>query len=620
MKQQVNRLITSIQEDDRKLFLDTFDEIVYFDGITVENKVKIILKNLIQYGFLKKDDENKASDFLNKAMSGINESDLLSVVDYIHGKSDKLFTDGVSAVGVSNVISILNNELLTDSNLFSDLIKSGDGRVLRAADLKEAIGWVACYISTDSFDPETVSFYDNGKLNKRQTLKRLLVDINECSINGAKPFQVKLKHNEKMFKKIVSIYYEKRDGFYKKKADIPNYLNVIEDLINSGLVSPSLAIKTEKSKEERILIRDLVESLKNMSDQDVNKKIDDFSSFRFYPAGSGEVDVQLKNGNKIIGMSVTTDPTTHIEQNQFFRHFLKTMVVSSLREDGVPDKDLKNYEIDVMKKGKIIKKQLHLCSFFEILNYWRDKRGYRVGDRKIIDNDEMNQLIKDGKKYTNFIFYGEINPNINPKMMDEMASHLMLSYVLNLCSMGDVEIDIRDAFNFLDQIVVSKFNGVDNTRNHIMDGVKNAVFFLNESSENKDFFRKYSEGNIYKTEREVLMDSLTALADIVYYIYQSSENNINKFREKMSDFFINDAGLSRDSFNDFYIGLINNSISSDFKKKVLNIRRAESETSKSANNFKNKIEMLSMILNATFGSDINNPNLASVKKIGGYSC
>ena len=603
MKEYVEGLIEGIQTDNRDLVLSSFREISEFKNLDEEKKSKIVFNNLSKFGIVRKDDEEKITTLLEGNMSRVSEDDLIGLVDYIHGKKSDIFKEYRKAVGIDEHRENLEREIISDKDLFNSMLTRGNGAPLRAPDLKEAVGWVAGYINSDNFSEESVVFYGDGnEINKRQTLKNILKEINNLSMTSSMPFQVKLSKEDKMVLNCIKEMTEEVDGKRAKKKGV-FYTDVIGGLVDKGKIPPYARVKTEKSKTLRIKIKKIVENIDRMKDQKINEWIDSMTSFKFHPAGSGEVDVLLRDNNKILGMSITTDLGTEIEQNQFFRHYLKTAVISSFLKEGEDINQVKNKEIEVIRRGEKTQKRLSDASFFEILNYWRNKNGYSVGDRNTIDNNEIEQIVKDASKQCNFIFFGEINENIKPEMREEVASFLMLSYVSNLRGIGNVDMDIQAAFNFLDKVVDARFNGVDNKKPYIREGVKRAVDFLIETDEKNilpsredNRTRKYSEGNIYKTERENVMNGLSAFTDIVSFIYTRSKEQGTDFRGDLRKFLVEDNNVEEKTFNKFYKKIISGELKDSVEKKIRGIRKSESETSKAANILKDKLNLMGIIL------------------------
>lgn len=391
--------------------------------------------------------------------------------------------------------------------------------------IKEAIGWIAAYIETEDYEPSDILVFNEGELNKKQTLKKILNNINKKALKNPVPFKTR---------------------------------------------------------------------------QSFNEESDDFS-FQFNPARSGEIDVVLwsEKKQKIIAIDVTRDRSSEIEGNQFFRHYIKVLAESLLlknryreQKENIIDLCARNFfnstrfkeltNIETIKNKDFIsdniknmllttiKKEngepkLIANDFLKNLTIVRDyiKRFYKEDflSNKEITKNEMDLILKMGKKNIEFTFFGELLNNENAFLNELNASLNGLAYVVNFNKISNIKIGYENSFNFIEDINFQYNKKVDN---HLITKGIEYIHQIIISDENAfDIIAKgFSEGHCFGAERENLFKSFQS------FLYLLNETEVVK------------NVLKEDKYEKLLKFIINNDFQKLIEEKFEKINMAQAETSR----------------------------------------
>lgn len=514
----------------------------------------------------------------------LTEEELEPLVDFLNKSQAEILSEAQTKL----LTSIVSENILKDDKLFSEEFSN-----MKYSDLKEAIGWVAGVINTKDFDKSNIlSFDSENNLNKRQTLKNLLTVINQNSLTEKMPFKIKLKQEERIFSSVIKIFYDvTKNGLLSKNKTLSTG-EIVRALVQSKVIDPSY----NQIEENRKKIQSIVSEIKTTPKHIIEKKMNNILQSKFFPAGSGEVDVLLFDGSKVTGMSITTDHNTYIEQNQFFRHYLKTLIMAITIEKNKSQEEIKpiearrilnNFKIKIEKNSGVTEKKISECNFFELLKYYRKLKGYEHSSSYEITKQEMNDIISDGKKHANFIFFGEVDRNMPLELREDVASFLMFSYIKNLTAIGNTKIDILSAFDFLKESVVARFNDVDNSKDFFKNGIQRIVEFLTVYPDDSKYkidgklvniHEKYSERFCHKTDRENLINAVDTFISVIHEI---NKNNPKYFKQNLRKLLVDEFQVPAGQFYNLYEQIETGKLEFYTRSKINKIRKSESEHAKS---------------------------------------
>jgi hypothetical protein len=405
---------------------------------------------------------------INKFISKLNDSNF-SYDDFVNNSRD--FTDNIiNAVKNKDRKKALNLYTRDEEREMSKVIIKKEimnlktfeehfSKRLRKPELKEAIGWIAGFIDTKDYDYEGIVHFDNKTqaLNKRQTLKNLLNAINKQSITNTMPFETKLRDSNKK----------------------------------------------------------ILRNLKHNNPKEYEKKEAELTAFKFHAGKSGELDVALwsEKDQKVISMCVTCDPTTRIEQNQFFRHYVKTLLVACeiekhnklIGKNNLSKQEVRNFVSSAKIKSKDRDLKIMDLSFPICLEKLRehlalDNKNSKKPTPDFINFNEMKSIISKAKGKIDFIFYGEINNYADVELNRDLAGYNTLSYINNLGSYGRTKTQDFSSLAFMRSFETEYNDLGDYNGNNLQRGLNKIAEFITDEYDH-NAIKKLSEGQIYEDDR-----------------------------------------------------------------------------------------------------------------------
>tara|TARA_B100000700_G_scaffold267699_1_gene307753 strand:+ start:19136 stop:20935 length:1800 start_codon:yes stop_codon:yes gene_type:complete len=509
---------------------------------------KDFVKNFKKYIEENEKDSKLKSKLLNILSEKVKLVDLEALSPFLNKSSNYLFENAEKIVSKDDFKSIIEKEIIDDEELFYNYFSNN----VKKSQVKEAISWIIGYLKTGDYDQDKILHYDNEVLNKRQTMKNLLKEINKQSLTQREPFKVKLSTKEK---EIINIY----EILIKNKIKHEN----VDKIISKGYVK----------KEKENLLREA----KRLND----KSIINMVNFKFYPAGSGELDVCLwsKKNKKIIAMCATSDPSTKIEQNQFFRHFLKAELFSmQVKKNNLSNpREIKNL---LNKKNITVRneelKSLTELTFMETLIKYRKEKNNPQYYKKILSSSEMESILKDANKDLDFIFFGESSDVNNKELKEKFAGFNAVAYLNNLNQYGSVEPEkFTDIVKFLNSKSFSfKYNSVNNKLDFFRKGMCEIIDYINNSSIREANIYLH-EGTVYREERKNFLKAVKGFFEL---IKSTERHNPENFKNATIDFLINNLEIDGNTVKKFMKKLEDPNFIDNFKSKINNIKLSNSES------------------------------------------
>lgn len=523
----------------KKNFLNIFNYYKKRDKEFLNNFKNYIEKNTIE--------SDLKSKLINILAQRVTLDDLENLSEFLEKDSDFLFENAEKIVSKKEFKSIIEEEIINDEKVFYDYFSKG----IKKPQIKEAISWIIGYLKTGDYNPDNILHYDKNSLNKRQTMKNLLKEINKQSLTKREPFKVKLTEREK---ELINIY----EILIKNNLKNEN----INNIFKSGLF---------KRQQQN-----LIKEAKKLNDKDILNLV----SFRFFPAGSGELDVCLwsKEKEKVVAMCATSDPSTRIEQNQFFRHFIKANLFSlEIKKNNLSSpREIKNLlnKKDIKIKDKT--KSLTELSFMESLIKYRKQKNKDNHYEKIISSKEMDSILHDSEENVNFIFFGESTEFGNKKTKEYFAGLNAVAYLNNLNQYGSVEPEkFSDIVKFLNSKSFSfKYNSVNNKLDFFKKGICDILDYINNPSIRESNINLH-EGTVYREERKNFLKAVKGFFEL---IKSKQKHNPDNFKNATLDFLLNELQVDQKSVLSFFKKLEDPNFLEDFKKKVNNIKLSNSES------------------------------------------
>lgn len=448
-------------------------------------------------------------------------------------------------------------------------------------------------ISFDEFTKDTKDFADNilSAVKEQSMDKALNLYTREEERELSKDY---LRNN------ILTVdFFEKQFKGFKTKPILKEAIGWVAGFIETKDYNHIDIIKMNKNGtiDERLTLKNLLTEINKRS---ITKKhpfdTSQHDNFRFYPAKKGELDVALwsEKDQKVIAMSVTCDPTTRIEQNQFFRHYCAALIISKKieKERKIRNKDLTPLEVrNIVKAYKIpssesVEKNIwdesvvfknHLM---ELRRLFREEGILDVNKlENNIKKNEMNEILNSGKNLVKFYFYGEgCNYKLN-HVNKEMAGYNSLAYTSNLQEFGFFKTNIDLSFNFMREAIETRYNNViEGAESNFQVGLKNIINYITMTDE-KEIKEKntiLSEGHVYKYERENFFKSLSTILKIVKLKIDTHVNGLT-IEEKLTQFGINDLKLSEETSLLFAKTILKDNFKEELSNKILKIHTATSE-------------------------------------------
>ncbi len=402
-------------------------------------------------------------------------------------------------------------------------VKSQFNQNLEFWKVKEAVSWMVGFVENCDYNLTDLLIIENDKINKNATFKNLIGKINEASLTQNNPF------------------VQKGNNLY------------------------------------------------------------------FNDAKKGEVDVMLwdEKNKKVISMSATRDRGFKIEGNQFPRHYIKSLVLhdnimnyyNKLRMPLTSANVQKLVRNENFKKSQSVDKVLNikanpdvlaeihnLNEFAKNLTIVREriKSNLKINFHKNgtnITDKELSSVISYGENKVKFVFYGELLEN---KHMPTVQAGLnCLSYRDNFKRMGKFRMT-NNASNIFMRSISKRFNGISPSEKHIekygQDFIKSIIKNRDDKEDNISKIQYFSEGNVYREERECLFKSCSVLfknviteLDKTDNYLRNSESITNRTRIK----FLGEKAIERGIRFFFDKGINNNDVEEliEFFKKPEEINK-----------------------------------------------
>ena len=581
----INNLNKAIESGNRA---EIYSHIVDFiHNVDVDRQVDFIVNKF--------KDENKnvskedVEGFLEDAVIRINKKEVsedeiaMSLMGFIINKSsaDEVLSKALQVVDKSHeVVKGQLKELIAKKNVFYNFIVGEK----RKSVMKEVVGWFAGLVESESeeyLDKLTV-YGGDGKIHERKTLKNLLNAINKRSITPTVPFKANYSKFEKLEMDMINVYSRSLRDNVEMDA-----FSLIMNIPKSNLVKGTYSENFMIDNKEKII--NIAKSVVGLNLRELSNRGENLMKYSYIQAPSNQIDALSFNGDKVQGMSITSDPTTRIEQNQFFRHAFKSMIIGmeikKVHPDGCNNVSARNIARDLKLEVKIkggsdsYTKPIGDMSFGELVRYYFQQKGKKQQDFEKISGHEMDIIIEDVNNHADFVFYGESFSYARMPLKEELAGMVMLSYVNNLKNIGNISIDsYEDVFNFLKDCVSAKFNECENNKNYIKFGLDKAIDFIID----ENTIDKYNEGNCYKDGREVIYGSIKALMYIVDEKLEKT-NNIECFVQELNNFLM-DNGVDKEKRMLLTKKLIEGKIGIPLRSKCDKIKKGDSETGQELEN------------------------------------
>lgn len=399
--------------------------------------------------------------------------------------------------------------------------------------IKEAIGWIAAYAETEDYEPENILQYDNGVLNKKQTLKNILVDINKKSITENKPFLTKYNEN---------------------------------NLDESGKFN-----------------------------------------FRYCPASSGEVDVMIwsEKKQKAIGSSVTRDRSVDIEGNQFIRHYMKMLAMTldvksnqykqNNEDQPITRMQYRNYirSNDYISLSEKIRNKKNLLPEIkkEIVEEMKNVNGEEISVKNDflkdlvivrlnirretgkdfindhhISQEEMEEIIKIGKKNIEYNYFGEILNSDQKELNKINAGFNSFAYTSSYKDIGNINLGLENATKFLKELKFNYNHDIGNDSfEYGIELTKIAIMTPPESF--KEIAKGLSRGQSFDDERKNFYRSIQGFLKII----NEADNKSQVMQEVL--------GMSSKQTEDFLDRLKEDDFVNEFKEKLDMIKINQSDVS-----------------------------------------
>ena len=457
-------------------------------------------------------DATMNEEVFSSSIQKFQDTILKSVVDK---KSEEIFTMSIEE----------SKDIIKDNIMNWDYFKTHFHQDFEYWQIKEAIGWVAAYIETEDYEPSDILVFNEGELNKKQTLKKILNNINKKALKNPIPFKT-------------------RQGFEEDADDFSFQFNParsgeIDVVLWSEKKQKIIAIDVTRDRSSEIegnqflrhYIKILAESLLLKTKYKENKEdIIDLRARNFF------------NSNRFREITNIEHVKKQLNVNENTQKMLSTVIK---KENG---------------EEKVINNE-----FLKNLTIVRDyiKRFYKEDfiNSKEITKKEMELILKMGKKNVEFTFFGELLSNENVFLNELNASLNSLAYVVNFNKISNIKIGYENSFNFLETINFQYNKKVDN--HLIKNGIEYVYQMIMSDDSTFDVIAKgFSEGHCFGAERENMLKSFQS------FLYLFNETDV----------------LVETLSADKYKNLLNFITKNDFKESIENklekINMAQAETSR----------------------------------------
>jgi hypothetical protein len=521
VKKYCNQLRNQVKED-----------MVDFSGLTQS-----------YYQLLKDSNSRNLNEEIIKELKGYSELDFirdnlneLFNKKNILGKEDlenglmKISKKIIEAVDVQSSQDIYNIEIEKSNKIIKDEIMDWDyfssyfDRSFEYWQIKEAIGWIAGYIETEDYDPNKILVFNSEKeLNKKQTLKNILTDINKKSLTARQPFITKINKEQKD---------NSNFGFQFRAAGSGE----IDVMLWSEKKQKAIALSVTRDRSFQI------------------------------------------EGNQFLRHYVQMLATTLIIKNKYKKEDITKLEARNYLKSGDyrSDRRLK----DFYKLNKNIKEEIfhkvdnHSGDEYKVNNFFlRDLTYVRqeiakqggmdfTGNLKITKT-EMDELLKLGKENLDYTYFGEVLKTDD--FMQELTSALnSFAYTSNFNNVSNIEVGLENSFNFLDQLNF-RYN-LSNNQDSFRQGLEmTATILIMKNSEFEPIAEGYMEGKVFSAERNNLYKSVGNLLKLI------------KDKDDIKKYLTEDLGMESGLAEKVDKTIKSNFFLSDLKEKFSKIKSSQSE-------------------------------------------
>ena len=359
--------------------------------------------------------------------------------------------------------------------------------------IKEAIGWIAAYVETEDYNPEKILQYDNEVLNKKQTLKNILIDINKKSLTGSEPFITRYNENNLDDKGNFNFNF------------IPARSGEIDVMLWSEKKQKAIASSVTRDKSVNIEGNQFIRHYMKMLAMTIDTKNNQASR---------------NNGNSNL---TRLDFRRYIKSNSY-----KNLNRNIREERKISDKLKKEIKEEVIGNNgetKFVRNDFIKDLIVVRLNI-RKKTGKDFLNEDHISKEEMNEIIKLGKENIEYNYFGELNKSQSKELNKVLAGFNSFAYVNNYNDIGNFHLGLENSLKFLKEIKFNYNADVDN--NSLMDGINNSLTTLTINPENFPVIADgLSRGKSYSEERTNFYRSIQATLKIL----NESEDKILTMKE-----------------------------------------------------------------------------------------
>jgi hypothetical protein len=494
-----------------------------------------IVEELTSIMNFKKEERDKLCDIFNKSSTMDKaefQKNMAHLSTSIIGAVKNRNSDEIFDISIQESKSIIQKEIM-DWEYF----KTNFDRNFEYWQIKEAMGWVAGYIETEDYDPKKTLVMKQGVLDKKQTLKNILNDINKKSLTDAQPFMTSGKD---LIDENGNLNFQFR-GARSGEVDVMLWSEKKQKSIALS-VTRDRSVQIEGNQFLRHYMKMLSLTLKIKNKHSDNNEIKQVAARNYMKSD------EFKETRRLpihLFKNLTRQAKNEISQN-----------------------------LGKQENGRI--KMVH-NDFFKDLVYVREelsKNNKNYSSMKNlssldISSDEIKDIIELGKKHVDYKYFGELMEK------DEFTNELNASlnsfaYITNYNSLGNVNLGYNNAFEFL-KTIDFKYNKVFRG-NQIEKGLENTLLLMTlEDQQFKLISDNYSEGHSYNEERLNVLKSIQSVFHLI-------KEDCNKKELLMS------YGMEERLVDNFLTKLESEDFLSNLDKKLNTIKYSQSELSNDKDN------------------------------------
>jgi len=390
--------------------------------------------------------------------------------------------------------------------------------------IKEAIGWIAGYIETEDYDPSKILvFEENNELNKKQTLKNILLDINKKSLTSKQPFITKVSDEQKKHSDF---------GFSFRPAGNGE----IDVMLWSEKKQKAVALSVTRDRSYQVEGNQFIRHYVRM------------------------LSTALKIKSRYSKGDITKlEARNYVKSNSFRED-------NGIKEFGKLNKEIR-WEIFQKVEGHDNKEHKVNNLFLRDLTYIRQqilgRGGMNFTNNMKINKSEMEAIINLGKENLTYTYFGEVLKT-NDFMQQLTASLNSFAYVSNFNSVSNVNVGIDNSFKFLNEINF-RYNSVKDDDLFKTGLEMTATILVMKTEQFHTIADGYQEGKVYSAERSNLFKSVGNLLSLI-----KDKNNV-------SEYLIEELGMESSLAEKVEKAIKSNYFLSDLRVKLEKIKVSQSE-------------------------------------------